>query len=224
MAGQIRKRQLVLSTFVQLYGTHGGAWRRPGVEAGGNPDFQRWLELVKLLEKGKFDLAFFADFVGNSGDDVGRGSRHARGGGFEPLTLLGALATQTQHIGLVATVNTNFNQPYNLARQMASLDHLSGGRVGWNIVSSLSEGAIKSFGVKDPLAHDQRYARADEFVETAKRLWDSWDDGAFDHVDKQSGGFFDPASAHPTHFHGEHIDVDGLLDIARAIQGYPVVF
>ncbi len=224
MAGQIRKRQLVLSTFVQLYGTHGGAWRRPGVEAGGNPDFQRWLELVKLLEKGKFDLAFFADFVGNSGDDVGRGSRHARGGGFEPLTLLGALATQTQHIGLVATVNTNFNQPYNLARQMASLDHLSGGRVGWNIVSSLSEGAIKSFGVKDPLAHDQRYARADEFVETAKRLWDSWDDGAFDHVDKESGVFFDPASAHPTHFHGEHIDVDGLLDIARPIQGYPVFF
>lgn len=224
MTRSTRKRKLVLSTFVQLYGTHGDAWRRPGVKAGGTPDFKQWLELVRLLEQGKFDLAFFADFVGSGGDEVGRGGRHPRGGGFEPVTLVSALAAATRHIGLVATVNTNFNHPYNLARQFASLDHLSGGRIGWNIVSSLSEGSIKSFGVKQPLDHEQRYARAGEFVEAARQLWDSWEDGAFDHPDKASGVFFDPASAHPAHLHGEHIDVDALLDIPRPIQGYPVFF
>ncbi len=218
-----RKRQLVLSMFVQLYGTHGKAWRRPGVKAGGNPDLAQWAELVQLLERGKFDLAFFADFVGNGGDEAGNG-RRARGGGFEPLTLIGALATLTKHIGLVATVNTNFNRPYNTARYLASLDHLSSGRVGWNIVSSLADGAIRSFGVEEPLDHDERYVRAAEFVDASRQLWDSWDDGAFDHPDKESGRFYDPASAHPVHFHGKHIHTDALLDIARPIQGHPVFF
>jgi len=218
-----RKRQLVLSMFVQLYGTHNNAWRQPGVKAGGNPSFEEWAKLVKLLERGKFDLAFFADFVGNGGAEVG-GSRRPRGGGFEPLTLIGALAHITKNIGLVATVNTNFNLPYNTARWLASLDHITAGRVGWNIVSSLSEGAVKSFGIKDELDHSERYERASEFVDAAKQLWDSWDDGAFDNANQETGEFLNPASGHPVHYHGKHINVDGLLDIARPIQGYPVFF
>ncbi len=219
-----KKRQLSLSVFVQLYGTHAHAWRRPGIPVGGNPDLARWTRIVQLLERGKFDFAFFADFVGNGGDGGERLGRGPRGGGFEPLTLVGALATLTQKIGLVATVNTNFNEPYNLARRLASLDHLTGGRSGWNIVSSLSEGAIKSFGVREPLDHDRRYERAGELVDVAKELWDSWDDGAFDHPDPETGEFLNPESAHPVHHQGKHFAVDALLDIARPIQGYPVFF
>jgi FMN-dependent oxidoreductase (nitrilotriacetate monooxygenase family) len=219
-----KKRQLSLSVFVQLYGTHAHAWRRPGIKAGGNPDLARWADIVRLLERGKFDFAFFADFVGNGGEGGERIGRHPRGGGFEPLTLVGALSTLTEKIGLVATVNTNFNEPYNLARRLASLDHLTGGRSGWNIVSSLSEGAIKSFGIQDPLDHDGRYERAGELVDVAKRLWDSWDDGAFDHPNQETGEFLNPQSAHPVHHHGKHFSVDAQLDIARPIQGYPVFF
>lgn len=219
-----RKRQLVLSMFVQQYGTHANAWRRPEQVAGGKPDFERWARLVKLLEKGKFDLAFFADFVGIDGDNLANLGRRPRGEGFEPLSLIAALAGVTENIGLVATVNTNLNQPYNVARQLASLDHLSGGRTGWNIVSSLSEGAIKSFSVRDPLDHAGRYERAGEFVDLAKALWNSWDDDAFDHPDKSTGQFHAASAAHPVHFHGKHFDVDALLDIARPLQGYPVFF
>jgi FMN-dependent oxidoreductase (nitrilotriacetate monooxygenase family) len=218
-----RKRQLSLSVFVQRYGTHAHAWRRPGVKAGG-PSFEELAKIVKQLERGKFDFAFFADFVGNGGDEVRAIERHPRGATLEPLTLVAALAHHTKHIGLVATVNTNFNEPYNLARRLASLDHLTGGRSGWNVVSSLSEGAAKSFGVKDALDHDGRYERASEFIDVTKALWDSWDDDAFDHADKDTGIFLDSRSAHPVHHRGKHFTVDALLDIARPVQGYPVFF
>jgi len=135
-----------------------------------------------------------------------------------------ALAGITKHIGLVATINTNFNEPYNVARRLASVDHLTGGRSGWNIVSSLSEGAAQTFGIKDGIDHDGRYERAAEFVDLTKELWDSWDDGAFDHPNKETGVFADPKSAHPIHHHGKHFSVDSILDIARPIQGYPVFF
>ena len=217
------KRQLSLSVFVQLYGTHANAWRRPGVNAGGPPQFQDWLNIVKQLERGKFDFAFFADFVGNGGDQIETVARRPRGGGFEPTALVAALAHATEKIGLVATVNTNFNEPYNLARRLASLDHLTGGRSGWNVVSSLSEGAAKSFG-RDGLDHEGRYERASEFIDVTKALWDSWDDDAFDHADPESGVFLHGEVAHPVHHHGKHFQVDALLDIARPIQGYPVFF
>lgn len=218
-----RKRQLSLSVFVQLYGTHAKAWRRPDVKAGGKPDFNEWLKIVKTLERGKFDFAFFADFVGSGGDNVDAVSRRARGGSFEPTALVAALAHATEKIGLVATVNTNFDQPFNLARRLASLDHLTNGRLGWNVVSSLSDGAAKSFGA-DGLDHEGRYVRAGEFIDVSKQLWDSWDDDAFDHVNKDTGVFAEGASAHPVHYHGEHFEVDAILDIARPIQGYPVIF
>lgn len=218
------KRQLSLSVFVQQYGTHARAWRRPGIKVGGGPDLESWASIVRTLERGKFDFAFFADFVGNGGAETDGIGQRPRGGGFEPLTLVGALALLTRNIGLVATVNTNFNEPYNLARRLASLDHLSGGRVGWNIVSSLSEGASKSFGINDGLDHAGRYERASEFVAVAKQLWDSYEDGAFDHPNIETGRFFDPATVHPTVHRGKHFSLDTLLDIARPIQGYPVFF
>ena len=212
------RKHLVLSVFVQQYGTHGRAWRRPNVPAGGKPSFDRWADLVHILERGKFDLAFFADFVGADADQLQQGGgRRPRGEGFEPLSLIGALTRVTTKIGLVATVNTNTNNPYNLARQLSSLDHLSGGRVGWNIVSSLQDTAIKSFGLKNTLDHDERYERASEFVDLTRELWDSWDDDAFDHPDKETGRFFDPASAHPVHHHGKYFDADTVLDVARPL-------
>lgn len=220
---QKKKRQLSLSVFVQQYGTHARSWRRPGIKAGG-PDFSEWSSTVKLLERGKFDFAFFADFVGQSGAEVRGVGGWPRGGHFEPSALVAALAGVTKHIGLVATINTNFNEPYNVARRLASLDHLTGGRTGWNIVSSLSEGAAQTFGIKGGPDHDGRYERAGEFVDLTKEIWDSWDDGAFDHPNKETGAFFDPKSAHPVHHRGKYFSVDSLLDIARPVQGYPVFF
>ncbi|QAU33970.1 LLM class flavin-dependent oxidoreductase [Janthinobacterium sp. 17J80-10] len=219
-----RKRQLSLSVFVQLYGTHAHAWRQPGVRAGGTPSLAEWVKIVQTLERGKFDFAFFADFVGNGGDEVNTIERRPRGGGFEPLTLTAALASFSKNIGLVATVNTNFNEPYNLARRLASIDHLTNGRSGWNVVSSLSEGAEKSFGVAQPLDHAGRYERAAEFIDVSKKLWDSWDDDAFDYASKESGVFLEGKRGHPVHHQGKHFQVDALLDIARPIQGYPVFF
>lgn len=113
-------RQLSLSVFVQQYGTHAHAWRRPGIRVGGNPSLESWASIVRTLERGKFDFAFFADFVGNGGIETDGIGRRPRGGSFEPLTLVGGLAALTCHIGLVATVNTNFNEPQNLARRLAS--------------------------------------------------------------------------------------------------------
>jgi len=216
-----RKDKLNLSVFVQNYGTHAKAWRRPDVDAGGPPKFQRFVDTVQLLERGKFDFAFFADFVGNGGDGVGNG-RGPRAGGFEPLSITAALSQVTEKIGLIATVNTNFNDPYNLARRLASFDHLTGGRAGWNVVSSLADNAARTFGITEPLSREGRYQRAGEFIDVAKSLWDSWDDDAFDHINKETGQYYDPASGHPTHIHNNHFAVDAILDIARPIQGYPV--
>lgn len=216
------KRHLTLGVFLTRHGHHPGSWRLPDSPGGGNPDFEYWLHLTRIAERGKLDSVFFADFVGMGGDDVRGIDRRPAGGGFEPLTLISALAVATKNIGLIATVNTNFSHPYTLARQIASIDHLSGGRVGWNVVSSLSPGSIRTFGVNDPLDHAGRYERATEFISLAKKLWDSWDDGAFDHPDKVAGHFLDAGSVHPVSHHGRHFDSESLLDIARPIQGYPV--
>ena len=222
MAGEYSKRQLVLGVFLTRHGHHPGSWRQPETPGGGNPDFQYWLKLVRIAERGKLHTAFFADFAGLGGDDVRGIERTPQGGGFEPLTLISALAAATSEIGLVATVNTNFCHPYTLTRQLASIDHLSGGRVGWNVVSSLAPGSIRTFGVADPLSHGERYERAAEFIELAKALWDSWSDGAFDHPDKASGKFLDAADVHPVHHHGRFFNSDSILDLARPLQGYPV--
>lgn len=217
-----RKRQLALGVFLTRHGHHPGAWRQPGSARSGRPDFNYWAELVKTAERGKFDTAFFADFVGIAGDTTkGIERRHAFLD-FEPLTLTAALAAVTSRIGLVATVNTNFDHPYSLARRFAALDQISGGRIGWNIVSSLADGAAKSFGVDQPLTHAERYERASEFVDVTRALWDSWEDDAFDHADQDSGLYLDPNDVHPVHHDGKYFHLSTILDAARPIQGHPV--
>ncbi len=217
-----QKRQLAIAVFLTRHGHHPGAWRQPGSAPAGLPDFQHWARLVQTAERGKLDAAFFADFVGQSGDSTkGIERRHAFLD-FEPLTVIAALASITSRIGLVATVNTNFEQPYSLARRFASLDRISGGRTGWNIVSSLADGAAKSFGVDQPASHAERYARADDFVAAAKGLWDSWEDDAFEGADRDSGIYLRRDAVHPVHHRGPYYHLDSVLDMPRPVQGYPV--
>jgi FMN-dependent oxidoreductase (nitrilotriacetate monooxygenase family) len=217
------KRQLALNVFFMRFGHHPAAWRYPGVTASGRPDINYWVQMAKLAEHAKFDTFFMADFIGRSGDKLRQLSRQGGAFQFEPLTLLSTIAAHTRHIGLVATINTNFSEPYNIARQLASLDHISGGRAGWNVVSSYREDTARNFGIEELRGHGERYERADEFVDVVKRYWDSWDDDAYDHPDRAAGVFFDPSSAHPLTHEGPHFSADGLLDIARPPQGYPVL-
>jgi len=216
------KRQLALAVFLTRHGHHPGAWRQPGSAAAGKPDFAYWADLVRTAERGKLDAPFFADFVGQSGDRTkGIERRHAFLD-FEPLTVIAALASITSRIGLVATVNTNFEQPYSLARRFASLEYISNGRTGWNIVSSLADGAARSYGLDDRYSHDERYARADDFVALSKALWDSWDDDAFEGADKDSGVYLKADKVYPVHHDGPYLHADTILDMPRPVQGYPV--
>jgi FMN-dependent oxidoreductase (nitrilotriacetate monooxygenase family) len=222
MKAQSSRRQLILNTFFMRFGHHPAAWRHPSAVGDGRPDVDYWVKLAVLAERAKLHTFFLADFIGRSAEDLEAHSRMGVAFQFEPLTLLSHIAAQTKHIGLVATVNTNFEHPYNAARFFASLDHISHGRAGWNVVSSLSEATARNFGLR-PFTHAERYERAAEFVALSKRLWDSWDDDAFDHPDRAAGRFFEPTSAHPVRHAGKHFVSEGVLDIARPIQGYPVL-
>ncbi|HEX5361109.1 MAG TPA: LLM class flavin-dependent oxidoreductase [Fluviicoccus sp.] len=216
------KRQLVLNVFFQRFGHHLAAWRHPSSTDNGRPDLDWWVRAAKLAEQAKFHTFFVADFIGRSGEINEQTGRSGISYQFEPFTLLSAIARETNNIGLVATVNTNYEHPYHVARRFASLDHISGGRAGWNVVSSFSEHTVKNFGIKEPREHAERYARAAEFVKLTKALWDTWDDDAFDHPDRAAGQFYDPAKSHPLNFKGEYYSSEGLLDLPRPIQGYPV--
>jgi FMN-dependent oxidoreductase, nitrilotriacetate monooxygenase family len=218
-----KKRQLILNVFLQRFGHHLAAWRHPSSKDNGRPNLDWWVRGAQLAEAAKFHTFFLADFIGRSGEITEETGRSGISYQFEPFTLLSAIAMKTQHIGLVATVNTNYDHPYHVARKFTSLDHLSKGRAGWNIVSSYSPHTALNFGLDEPRAHEERYERAAEFVELAKRLWDSWDDDAFDYPDRAAGQFYDPAASHPLQFKGKHFSSDGLLDVPRPLQGYPVL-
>jgi FMN-dependent oxidoreductase (nitrilotriacetate monooxygenase family) len=218
-----RPRQLVLNVFFQRWGHHLAAWRHRSSTGSGRPDLDWWLRSAKLAEAGKFHTFFLADFIGQSGAVTPDTGRRGISYQFEPFTLLSAIAAQTRHIGLVATVNTNYEHPYHVARKFTSLDHISGGRAGWNIVSSYQEHTAKNFGIDEARGREHRYGRAAEFVELSKRLWDSWDDDTFDAPDRQAGQFYDPATSHPLDFRGSYFASEGLLDFPRPVQGYPVL-
>ncbi len=218
-----KQRQLVLNVFLQRFGHHLAAWRHGSSTGNGRPDLDWWLRGAKLAEEGKFHTFFLADFIGQSGDITPETGRRGISYQFEPFTLLSAIAAQTRHIGLVATVNTNYEHPYQVARKFTSLDHISGGRAGWNVVSSYQEHTAKNFGLDEARAREDRYGRAAEFVDLSKRLWDSWDDDAFDHPDRKAGQFYDPSASHPLNYQGNHFTSEGLLDFPRPIQGYPVL-
>ncbi|UJR83978.1 LLM class flavin-dependent oxidoreductase [Sandaracinus amylolyticus] len=218
-----RHGKLVLNAFFMRFGHHPAAWRHRSATGNGRPDVGYWTRLAQRAEDAKLDTFFLADFIGRSGDDLDTISRQGGSFQFEPVTLLSAIASLTRNIGLVATINTNFSEPYNVARLLSSLDHVSGGRAGWNVVSSLNPATAKNFGLDAPPSHSDRYERADEFLDVVKKLWDSWSDDAFDAPDRPANRFFDPKNAFPVKHRGEHFSVDGLLDVARPLQGHPVI-
>ncbi|MGE8656825.1 MAG: LLM class flavin-dependent oxidoreductase [Achromobacter sp.] len=215
-------RQIKLGAFLMQTGHHIAAWRHPDAQADAPVNFRHYVELARRAEAAKFDAIFLADSVGVRNTDLASLSRTARSDHFEPLTLLSALAAVTEKIGLIATVSTTYNEPYHVARKFASLDHISGGRSGWNLVTSSGQGEAQNFNLDEHVEHARRYARAAEFHDVVLGLWDSWEDDAFLR-DKPSGQYFDPAKLHPLRHRGEHFSVRGPLNVSRSPQGRPVV-
>lgn len=214
--------EMKLGLFLVQAGYHEGAWRDPSVPANGGVDIDHYSSLAAIAEGAAFHFVFLADSPSVAEHDHAITARVSRNDGFEPITLLSALSSRTQDIGLVATATTTYHQPYHLARMLGSLDHLSRGRAAWNIVTSGYKLEAANFGKNELPDHDTRYARAREFVEIVKGLWDTWDDDAFIR-DKKSGIFVDTTKLHLLNHRGEYFSVRGPLNIARPPQGYPVL-
>ncbi|HLM14750.1 MAG TPA: LLM class flavin-dependent oxidoreductase [Reyranella sp.] len=212
-----------LGAFVHETGQHVAAWRHPQAHMHSGTSFAEMVETAALAERGKFDLLFLADTAAvnlkGSADSRGRMGKVVK---FEPMTILSALAAVTKNLGLVATSTTTFNEPYTLARQFASLDQISGGRSGWNLVTSNNEQDALNYSRDEHLGHSDRYERAIEFADVVNGLWDSWDEDAFIR-DKDSGHFFDPAKMHVLNHKGKHFQVRGPLNVACSPQGRPVL-
>ncbi|WAH55833.1 LLM class flavin-dependent oxidoreductase [Pseudomonas silvicola] len=215
-------RQLKLGAFMRPVSIHTGAWRYPGAWKDANFNFQHLKRLAQTLERGKFDAFFMADHLALLNMPLDALKRSHTATSFEPFTLLSALSQATEHLGLVATASTSFDEPFHIARRFASLDHLSNGRAGWNIVTTSNPDAALNFGLEQHLDHDQRYARAREFHDVVTGLWDSWADDAFTR-DVATAEYFDPAKLHTLNHRGEHLSVRGPLHIARPVQGWPVI-
>lgn len=207
---------LHFNAFLFGCGHHTAAWRHLDSPVERLGDIAYYEELARTAERGLFDAVFFAD--GHSVLDPGGGSWWF----LEPLTALAAMARATEHVGLVSTVSTTFYTPFHAARMLASLDHISGGRIGWNVVTSMFDAEARNHGLEGMPNHDQRYARAAEFVDVALALWDSWDSDAL--VLDRGGLFADPAKVHRIDHHGEQFNVDGPLTVPRSPQGRPVLF
>ena len=215
-------RQIKLGAFMRPTTIHTGAWRYPGGLPDANFNLGHIQHFAKRLEEAKFDAFFMADHLAVLNMPIEALKRSHTVTSFDPLTLLPALAMTTKHLGLVATASTTFEQPYLIARRFASLDHLSGGRAGWNIVTTSNPDAALNFGLEEHMEHDERYARAREFYEVVTGLWDSWADDAFVR-DVESGVFFDPDKLHVLNHKGKYLSVRGPLNIARPVQGWPVI-
>lgn len=217
-----RNGELKLGVYLSQAGYQEGAWRDPNAPANAGIDIDHYARLAALAESAAFHVIFLADTPSVKEQDEASLARSSRNDSFEPLTLLSALSSRTRDIGLVATATTTYNQPYHLARMLASLDHLSRGRAAWNIVTSVLNFESQNFGEKELPNHDTRYARAREFVRVAMGLWDSLEDDAFVR-DKQSGIFVDTRKVHSLNHVGDYFSVRGPLNIARPPQGYPVL-
>ena len=221
----MNRKQMHLGMSIRGLGYHPAAWRHPDVPADGTLRFEHYARSALAAERGKCDLVFFADGIGIRERDIPRGSL-ARSGyeivELEPMTLLPALAVVTRHIGLVTTASTTYNEPFNIARKFATLDLISNGRAGWNVVTSWSEAEAKNFNREQHVDYDTRYARAAEFVEVVKGLWDSWEEDAFP-FDKQSGQFFDASKMHVLNHKGRFFSVRGPLNVGPLPQFHPIV-
>ena len=211
-------RQLRLGTI--LHGASGNmsAWRHPAAVADASINFDFVQETARLAEQGKLDFLFVADGLYINEKSIPHFLNR-----FEPLTVLSALASVTRHLGLVGTLSTSYSEPFTVARQFASLDHLSHGRAGWNVVTSPLEGSAKNFSREKHPDHALRYRIADEYLDVVKGLWDSWEEDAFIR-DKASGQFFDPQKLHTLNHHGDFFQVAGPLNIGRTPQGRPIIF
>ena len=216
------QRQLRLGAFMRPVSIHTGAWRYPGAFPDANFNLTHLKRFIQTLERARFDAFFMADHLAVLNMPVEALKRSHTVSSFEPFTLLAALSQSTEHIGLVATASTTFDEPFHIARRFASLDHISNGRAGWNIVTTSNPDAALNFGREEHLAHDDRYARAREFYDVVTGLWDSWADDAFIR-DQETGIFFDTEKLHALNHKGEFLSVRGPLHIARPVQGWPVI-
>ncbi|BAZ33499.1 nitrilotriacetate monooxygenase component A (plasmid) [Cylindrospermum sp. NIES-4074] len=217
-----KSKQLKLGAFMRPVSIHTGAWRYPGALPDANFNFPALKRFIQKLEQGKFDAFFMADHLAVLNMPINALKRSHTVTSFEPFTLLSALASVTEHIGLVATASTTYDQPYHIARRFASLDHISGGRAGWNIVTTANPDAALNFGLEEEVEHDERYRRAREFYDVVTGLWDSFADDAFIR-DVEAGIYFDPAKLHVLNHKGKYLSVRGPLNIARPVQGWPVI-
>jgi len=211
-----------LLAFLMQTGGHIAGWRHPRAADNALTDFGYFRKLAQTAERGKFDAVFLADYVGYhpvKGAEIFAGLETPK---LDPALLLSAMAASTERVGLIGTASTTYSQPYDLARRMATLDHISQGRAGWNIVTSTMENEAHNYGREAHLGHSERYARAGEFVDVARRLWDSWEDGAV-LADKASGHYTDPQRIHALDHSGDHFKVAGPLTVPRSPQGHPVL-
>jgi alkanesulfonate monooxygenase len=217
-----RKRQLRLGAFMRPISIHTGAWRYPGAFPDANFNLGHITRFIQALERACFDAFFMADHLAVLNMPIEALKRSHTVTSFEPFTLLSCLSGATRHIGLVATASTTFDEPFHVARRFASLDHLSGGRAGWNIVTTSNPDAALNFGLDEHMDHDERYVRAREFYDVVTGLWDSFADDAFVR-DVDSGIYFDPQKMHVLGHKGKYFSVRGPLNIARPVQGWPVI-
>lgn len=211
-----------LGAFLMGVGHHVSAWLHPSVDPRALTRLGHYTHLAKVAERAKFDAIFFADNVAMLGGPSEVGALGAPVYYYDPLSLLAAIAPQTEKIGLVATVSATYLPPYHLARKFASLDHLSGGRAGWNCVTSGSDGEAQNFGLDHQLEHGNRYARAAEYVAVVKALWNSWDEGAL-LADQAAKRYYDPERVHRIDHDGRFFKVAGPLQLDRTPQGHPVI-
>src|ERR1700748_3565668 len=215
-------RKLHLGAFMRPVSIHTGAWRYPGAYPDANFNFSHLRHFARRLEAAKFDAFFMADHLAVLNMPIEALKRSHTVTSFEPFTLLSALAALTEKIGLVATASTTFDEPYHVARRFASLDHISGGRAGWNIVTTSNPDAALNFGLEDHMEHAERYKRARGFYDVVTGLWDSFADDAFVR-DVEAGLYFDPAKMHVLDHKGKYLSVRGPLNIARPVQGWPLI-
>ncbi len=215
-------REMKIGVLISDVGVHPAAWLDPDAPLGGEASFPFYLRLARLAEAGKLDFFFMADSLASrTGDMAGVMRQCTYTAHLEPITTMAALAAGTDRIGLAATISSTYSEPYNVARQFASLDHISNGRVAWNIVTTAYPAAAANFGRDMQEDHARRYRRANEFADVVNGLWDSWDDDAFVR-DRASGIHFDPERMHVLDHKGDFFAVRGPLNVPRSPQGRPV--
>ena len=215
-------RQMRLGAFMRPVGIHTAWWRYPGAWPDANFNLKHLISFAQKLERGRFDAFFMADHLGVLNMPMAALKRSATVTSFDPLTLLPALAMVTEHLELIATASTTFEPPYLIARRFASLDHISGGRAAWNLVTTSNPDSALNFGLTEHMEHGERYRRAREFYDVVTGLWDSWAEDAFVR-DVEEGIYFDPDRLHVLDHKGEFLSVRGPLNIARPVQGWPVI-